>query len=67
MLLKLNYAPPFARGAVMTADPEQIARDEAFCAEVWGALKGDHTDLRKQAIILEAHRRYLQEQSNDGR
>jgi hypothetical protein len=30
--------------------------DERFCAVVWAALKGDHNDLRKQAIILEAHR-----------
>jgi hypothetical protein len=30
--------------------------DEAFANAVWDALKGDHSDLRKQAIILEAHR-----------
>lgn len=32
------------------------AADEAFCAVVWEALKGDHNDLRKQQMILRAHR-----------
>ena len=30
--------------------------DEQFCSAVWDALKGDHNDLRRQQIILEAHR-----------
>ena len=30
-------------------------REQEFCAKVWEALKGDHTDLRKQQLILEAH------------
>lgn len=35
---------------------DQIIIDQIFCSRVWDALKGDHNDLRKQAIILEAHR-----------
>lgn len=30
-----------------------------FADAVWKALKGDHNDLRRQAIILEAHREAL--------
>ena len=33
--------------------------DEEFCAAVWEALKGDHNDLRRQQIILAAHRASL--------
>jgi hypothetical protein len=33
--------------------------DQAFCAAVWDALKGDHNDLRRQQIILKAHRAAL--------
>lgn len=41
--------------------PEQdaVERDNAFCASVQEALKGDHTDLQKEAIILRAHRAAL--------
>jgi hypothetical protein len=39
----------------LSATPAQEG-DEAFCATVWDALKGDHTDLRRQQIILTAHR-----------
>lgn len=53
-----------ARDLRMTLDALQQPReaadvveaDEAFCAAVWEALKGDHNDLRRQAIILKAHR-----------
>lgn len=38
---------------------EQRHPDEAFMDAVWDALKGDHNDLRRQAIILEAHRATL--------
>lgn len=30
--------------------------EQVFIDQVWEALKGDHTDLRKQAIILRAFR-----------
>ena len=40
----------------MVETVSQVDLDQAFCAAVWEALKGDHTDLRKQAIILKAHR-----------
>lgn len=36
--------------------PTSVSDDERFCAVVWDALKSDHNDLRKQQIILEAHR-----------
>lgn len=32
---------------------------QPFADAVWKALKGDHNDLRRQAIILEAHREAL--------
>lgn len=64
------YSEPAYRAAVGEALAEQvktrahwfwpvapdIAGDEAFCATVWEALKGDHNDLRRQQIILNAHR-----------
>lgn len=37
----------------------EVERDGRFCAVVWDALKGDHTDLRRQAIILEAFRAFM--------
>jgi hypothetical protein len=41
----------------MSATPEQFnAIDEAFLREVTEALKGDHNDLRREAIILRAFR-----------
>lgn len=30
--------------------------DEIFCDVIWQAFKGDHNDLRKQQMILKAHR-----------
>lgn len=36
--------------------PPDVAKDQSFANAVWEALKGDHSDLRKQAIILRAHR-----------
>jgi hypothetical protein len=67
--------------AALQAQPAQaqgddVERDNAFCASVQEALKGDHTDLQKEAIILRAHRAALaamqqaprcvsQNQSND--
>jgi len=38
--------------------------DNAFANAVWAALKGDHNDLRKQAIILEAYRAIIERDSN---
>lgn len=35
---------------------ERVDAEEAFMAAVWDALKGDHSDLTRQAIILRAHR-----------
>jgi hypothetical protein len=41
----------------MSTTPEQFnAIDEAFLREVTEALKGDHNDLRREAIILRASR-----------
>lgn len=41
----------------MSTTPEQFnAIDEAFLREVTEALKGDHNDLRREAIILRAFR-----------
>jgi hypothetical protein len=42
-----------------SVDQGVVQEDEAFSAAVWDALKGDHNDLRKQAIILRAHRAAL--------
>jgi hypothetical protein len=38
---------------------EPSAADEEFVKAVWDALSGDHNDLRRQAIILRAHRAAL--------
>jgi hypothetical protein len=41
----------------ITADLDGLVeRDHTFCSVVWEALKGDHNDLRKEAIILRAFR-----------
>jgi hypothetical protein len=50
------------RLAALEASSRQEERlsDEAFANAVWDALKGDHNDLRKQAIILRAHRAALE-------
>lgn len=34
--------------------------DRAFCEVVWAALKGDHNDLRRERMILHAHRDFRQ-------
>lgn len=39
--------------------------EQRFCAEVWSALKDDHVDLRKEAIILRAYRLATQSLSTD--
>lgn len=36
-----------------------MTSDGKFADAVWGALKGDHNDLRRQQIILQAHREAL--------
>ena len=50
-------------GQLVPAMPsgEAVDRDEAFCDVVWSALKGDHNDLRRQQIILNAFRAALGE------
>lgn len=45
-------------------EPELAVADEIFANKVWVALKGDHTDLRKQAIILQAHREAIDDCRN---
>jgi hypothetical protein len=44
------------RTPVEAVPDDVVEADEQFANAVWEALKGDHTDLRKQAIILQAHR-----------
>ena len=40
--------------------------DRAFCEVVWAALKGDHNDLRRERMILHAHRDFRQAAFNAG-
>lgn len=44
-----------------------IEIEQPFCAAVWDALKGDHNDLRKQAIILVAFREAIAAAREDER
>ena len=48
-----NTRPPATDVAAL------VERDQKFCRIVWDALKGDHTDLKRQQIILEAFRSAL--------
>jgi len=52
-----SWGPPSSIETVTQAD-------NTFANAVWAALKGDHNDLRKQAIILEAYRAIIERDSN---
>lgn len=46
--------------------PTITDEDRAFCEVVWAALKGDHNDLRRERMILHAHRDFCQAAFNAG-
>jgi len=50
--------PPMTELARRCEEAEGPSRelDRTFAETVWQALKGDHNDLRRQQIILRAHR-----------
>lgn len=53
-----HVTPAMARfRSLIQPEPDPLVEEKRiFCATVWNALKGDHNDLRRQQIILDAFR-----------
>jgi hypothetical protein len=45
-----------AADALAPISDDVVKEESIFCDKVWEALKGDHNDLRRQQIILNAFR-----------